>query len=475
MLYYMASFKNEKEYKSFKCNKYKQFCKENDFPLEKKNKEELYEHYKNNSTIVMNNQGNFIVKQNDIKIENNLPITKVPKPIIYQGDVLHEIKKINDQTIDTIITSPPYWGQRDYDDDNQWGNESDIEFYIDNMIKWANECKRVLKNEGTLFLNIGDKYGKKSLLMIPERLCIKMIENGWILRNKIVWYKPNHQPSGVKDRFTNTWEYIYFFTKDSGKYFNYKYYQNIDSIRIQHKGQSNKLNEQFPDILSIEEYNDGDYHNKILEYNSSKNYSGKYKNQESINIGGSAGGRKSKGISYSKQRKHEITQTEKLTIIRYLKKYNKEWKSSNSGESLDKLMGYKDKAGHWFREDPGGSLPLPSDWVKLKEIFKFDDKYDDIMTTEHYVLQSVKNNPKGKNPGDMWEISLKHSKEKHFAQFPLELPDKIIQAFCPKDGVVLDTFAGSGTTGLAAIKNNVKSIMIELNPEFCKLMETRFK
>ena len=87
----------------------------------------------------------------------------------------------------------------------------------------------------------------------------------------------------------------------------------------------------------------------------------------------------------------------------------------------------------------------------------------------------ITNNPKGKNPGDMWEISLKHSKEKHFAQFPLELPDKIIQAFCPKDGVVLDTFAGSGTTGLAAIKNNVKSIMIELNPEFCKLMETRFK
>ena len=74
----------------------------------------------------------------------------------------------------------------------------------------------------------------------------------------------------------------------------------------------------------------------------------------------------------------------------------------------------------------------------------------------------------------MWEIPLAHSKVKHFAQFPLELPDKIIKSFCHKDGIVLDTFAGSGTTGLAAIKNNVKSIMIELNPEFCELMKGRF-
>jgi len=74
----------------------------------------------------------------------------------------------------------------------------------------------------------------------------------------------------------------------------------------------------------------------------------------------------------------------------------------------------------------------------------------------------------------MWSISLKHSKEKHFAQFPLELPRKIIQAFCPKDGIVLDPFGGSGTTGIAAQQLHRKSIMVELNPEFCSLMKARF-
>ena len=395
-------------------------------------------------------------------------------PNISNGDVILELKKLDDASIDTIITSPPYWGQRDYDNDDQWGNETEMKSYINRMVDWANECKRVLKNEGTLFLNIGDKYGKKSLNMIPERLCIAMTDNGWLLRNKIIWYKPNHQPSGVKDRFVNTWEYIYFFSKDSGKYFTYKYFQNIDAIRIQHKGQCTpSKTHDFPDELSIADYDNGNYEKKVEDYNNKKNYSGKYKNQ-SKNIGGSAGGRKSKGLYYSRQRKSTIIPSKKKEVHMYLKKYFKSWKTENKGTSIDDLLGYKDKAGHWFRLDNGGSLPLPEDWKRLKNILKFDDTYDELMTTEHYILQSVKNNPKGKNPGDMWEISLKHSKEKHFAQFPLELPDKIIKAFCPKDGVVLDPFAGSGTTGLAAMKNQVKSIMIELNSEFCDIMKKRF-
>ena len=393
-------------------------------------------------------------------------------PVILQGDVIEQMKGLNNDSVDCIITSPPYWGQRDYDNDSQWGNEETIQNYLDNMIKWANECKRVLKNEGTLFLNIGDKYGKKSLQMIPEKLCIKMCDNGWVLRNKIIWYKPNHCPSGVKDRFVNTWEYIYFFSKDSGKYFNYKYYQNIDSIRINHKTVENTQGD-FPSKLSIEEYINEGYDKKINDYNTQKNYKGKYQDQTK-NIGGSAGGRKSKGISYSKQRKADIQPSLKIEIHRYLKLYFKEWQKTKPEKTIDELLGYKHKSGHWLREDPGGSLPLPDDWIKLKPILNFDDMYDTLMTEEHYVLQSVKNNPKGKNPGDMWSINLQHSKEKHFAQFPIELPKKIIQAFCPENGLVVDTFAGSGTTGLAAKELNRKSIMIELNPIFCSLMEKRF-
>jgi DNA modification methylase len=395
------------------------------------------------------------------------------KPKIINGDTVDIMKTLDNESIDTIITSPPYWDQRDYENKNQWGNESNIDEYIQNMSKWASECRRILKNEGTLFLNIGDKYSKKSLLMIPERLCLEMLKNGWVLRNKIIWYKPNHQPSGVKDRFTNTWEYIYFFTKDSGKYYNYKYYQNIDVLRIKPKTVEKKL-DGFPETLSIEEYINDNYETKIKTYNDNKTYNGKYNNQTK-NIGGSAGGRKSKnGISYTKKRIHEITPYLKSKIHKYLKLYYNEWKKSKNSQTIDQILGYKDKAGHWFREDPGGSLPLPDDWIKLKNILNFDDKYDDIMTNQHYVLNNVKNNPKGKNPGDMWNISLKHSKEKHFAAFPPELPEKIIDGFCPPDGIVLDTFAGSGTTGVAAMNKKVKSIMIELNPEYCGIMEKRF-
>ncbi len=398
------------------------------------------------------------------------------KPIVLQGDVIEKLQLLDDEMIDTIITSPPYWDQRDYDNENQWGNEETLEAYIERMILWANECKRVLKNEGTMFLNIGDKYNnKKSLLMIPEILCIEMLKNGWILRNKIVWYKPNHQPSGVKDRFTNTWEYIYFFSKDSGKYFSYKYYQNIDSLRIKTKTEKvEKKNDDFPETLSIQQYIDGNYEEKVKLYNEKKNYNGKYKDQTK-NIGGSAGGRNSKnGISYTKKRIYKITPSEKTAIHRYLKSYFSEWKKQKHKETIDQILGYKDKSGHWFREDPGGSLPLPEDWIKLKSILNYDDKYDKIMMDEHYVLNKVKNNPKGKNPGDMWSISLQHSKEKHFAAFPLELPEKIIDGFCPHNGIVLDTFAGSGTTGIASMKKNIKSIMIELNPEFCEIMNKRF-
>jgi len=446
----------------------------------------LNEHFDNDIKNVKGTKLNEI-ENLDTKIKNELIKMKMNYmkhiPTILQGDVIEKMKDLADESIDLIVTSPPYWGQRDYDDDDQWGSEELIQGYLDNMMKWSNECLRTLKNEGTLFLNIGDKYDKKSLQMIPERLCIQMCDNGWVLRNKIIWYKPNHQPSGVKDRFVNTWEYIYFFNKDSGKYFNYKYYQNIDCLRINHKDQKPVEDKpEFPNTLSTEEYTEGGYEAKIKEHNEKKDYKGKYKNQ-TVNIGGSAGGRKSKGISYSKQRKAELTPSKKVEIHRYLKQSHKLWKDTKPEQGIDEVLGYKDKSGHWFREDPGGSLPVPGDWLKLKDILNFDESYDEFMTTQHYILQNVKNNPKGKNPGDLWtdlwdsdlwQISLQHSKEKHFAQFPLELPKKIIKAFCPSDGIVLDPFGGSGTTGLAAQELHRKSIMIELNPEFCSLMEKRF-
>ncbi len=143
-------------------------------------------------------------------------------------------------------------------------------------------------------------------------------------------------------------------------------------------------------------------------------------------------------------------------------------------------MGYRDTAGHWFRKDTGswgkgGSIPLPSDWLKLKEILKFDDLYDRWVTETHLVLQTVKPHPKGKNPGDVWSIKLQPLPEAHFATFPEELVRKCILAGCPPGGVVLDPFAGSGTTGKVAQDLGRKAILIELVPEFLEIIKKRCK
>ena len=100
------------------------------------------------------------------------------------------------------------------------------------------------------------------------------------------------------------------------------------------------------------------------------------------------------------QRKNEVDSFE---ICSYLKEWKK--KKKISSKEVDKIFGYKDTAGHWFRTDEcGRSVPSPNDWVKLKEILGFDNKYDKIMTEVHYVLQTIRKHPKGKNPGDYLEM-----------------------------------------------------------------------
>ena len=267
---------------------------------------------------------------------------------IHTGDCVNVMKNMEGKSIDLIITSPPYWGQRDYKNNAQWGNESDVKDYIKNMIEWAKECHRVLKDTGCLFLNIGDKYSKKGLKLIPERIAIAMSDNGWILRNNIIWYKPNHMPTSVKDRFCNTYEYVYFFVKDSGKYFNYDYYSNIDVLRIAPKEKPKKS--EWPLTISIKDY-ENVWKKKVIEFNEKKKkkYKGKFKN-EKINMGKSPGARASKGISYSLQRVTKLTKKNSLMINKFIIPYYK--KSKKTTSDIDKEFGYKDTASHWMRKDP---------------------------------------------------------------------------------------------------------------------------
>jgi site-specific DNA-methyltransferase (cytosine-N4-specific) len=140
------------------------------------------------------------------------------KDIILNGDVYASLNYLKDNSITAAITSPPYWKQRDYKIKNQIGQEKTVEEYIGKLVTIYNELYKKMRNDGIFFLNIGDKYintyGKSYLLQIPYRLVYHMVKNGWYLEDIIIWYKTNHMPSSVKDRFTNTYEPIFVLAKN---------------------------------------------------------------------------------------------------------------------------------------------------------------------------------------------------------------------------------------------------------------------
>jgi DNA modification methylase len=182
-----------------------------------------------------------------LKQNSHKPIEKFINKIIC-GDSLKVLKTIPDESIDCIVTSPPYWALRDYGVAGQIGLESTIEEYLDKLLVVFDEAKRVLKPSGTCWVNFGDTYANKtkggyrkkmqgnmynrltkratftklkaqlsippkSLCMIPSRFAVRMIERGWILRNEIIWHKPNAMPTSVKDRFSVDFEKLFFFVK----------------------------------------------------------------------------------------------------------------------------------------------------------------------------------------------------------------------------------------------------------------------
>jgi len=303
---------------------------------------------------------------------------------IYKGKALEVLKTFTNECVDCVVTSPPYWSLRDYGVPGQLGLEPTFQEYVNKLCGIFSEVHRVLKKGGTCWVNMGDTYGgswgnygkrlgkqrqkeckryerkgslpqdfkppttnilKKSLTLIPQRFAIKMTDNGWILRNTIIWQKPNAMPQSAKDRFTNDFEYLYFFVK------NRKYY----------------FEQQF------EPY------------------------------------------------------TEPL----------KRW----GGDTLE-----ADK-----------DIPIAS-----PESYKWA-----------YRERKLRPNPNGKNKRTVWNISTVSSPELHFATFPKELIRTPIKAGCPKGGIVLDPFLGSGTTAIVALEEDCNYIGIEINPEYIEIANKR--
>ncbi len=343
---------------------------------------------------------------------------------ILQGDVIEKLKELPNECIDTVITSPPYWGLRDYGVPGQWGLEPSFHTYLEHMQQFMNEIRRVLKNTGSVWINLGDtyassggpsrhfgygdpKYGGKNIIKheepqsfdqgleaksrigMPERFYIQCIDNGWIARNHIPWYKPNAMPSSVKDRFTNKWESIFFFVK------NKTYYFDLDSVRQKRTSGARYK----PFAIHVREFNKGKTQLKFGETDRaripSKNELPKYKRDG--------------------------------TKIR-------KW-SDVKGQTIQTMA--KNHSGIY--DENGNNL----------------------------------NNPNGKNPGDVFFINPQPFTKAHFATFPFELPAKIISCACPPGGLVLDPFFGAGTVGLAAEKLGRQWIGIELNEEYIKIARAR--
>lgn len=138
-----------------------------------------------------------------------------------QGDAIDALKKLADGSVHCCVTSPPYWRQRDYEHDRQIGGEKQKKWdYLLSLVEVFREVKRVLRDDGTLWLNIGDTYDKKSPALIPHLLSQGMQHDaGWTLRQSIIWAKPSPMPESVRNRCTRSHEHVLLFTKGGGYYF----------------------------------------------------------------------------------------------------------------------------------------------------------------------------------------------------------------------------------------------------------------
>jgi site-specific DNA-methyltransferase (adenine-specific) len=180
---------------------------------------------------------------------------------LIQGDCLKALKMFDHESVDCIVTSPPYWGLRDYGVDGQLGCESTFGEYLGKLCDIFDEVKRTLTNTGTCWVNLGDTYAslsggnigatakvgstklgvqrrgittevpEKSLCMIPFRFAIEMVDRGWILRNTMIWHKPNAMPSSVTDRFTVDFEYLFLFVKSKRYMFQRQSEDAVDTAR----------------------------------------------------------------------------------------------------------------------------------------------------------------------------------------------------------------------------------------------------
>ncbi len=351
---------------------------------------------------------------------------------IYMGDALEVLKTLSDNSVDCGVTSPPYYGLRDYGVDGQLGLEATPEEFIKAMVAVFREFRRVLKPEGTLWVNIGDSYagsGKgaahypdtvkgtkqatnkgtvdqqnipgayaggelksKDLIGIPWMLAFALRADGWYLRQDIIWSKPNPMPESVTDRCTKSHEYIFLLSKSEHYYYDHEI--------IKEKCVQDEMANGFR--------------------------GGAYCNNETFD--NTAGGKRKNKGNY---------------------KVPTGWDTEEGAHGTIHRSGRTRYGGNKYTSNPEQFYR-----TKSGNVYEPREK---------------------KNKRSVWTVATKGFKEAHFATFPEELITPCILAGCPQGGVVMDMFFGSGTTGLAAVRNFRNFIGIEINSEYKKMAERRLQ
>jgi DNA modification methylase len=382
---------------------------------------------------------------------------------IHERDALAGLGELDAESVDCVMTSPPYWLTRDYGiPPSQWadgtkvvlGLEPRCEDYVAHLLEIMQAIERVLKPNGTVWINLGDSYGgqsttannvrhargdssllpddisympakahiggrwSKCLMGVPERFVLGMFERGWILRNRIVWHKPNHMPSSVKDRFASSWEHLLFFVKQR------RYHFDLDAVREPHLSLK-----QRPALADAKKPR-------------SQRISPHPKGVQLPPNPGEFQSLHSKGRNPGDYW-HIPPETRTLGALL-------------GSQGVVKVPGGSGWTGHV----PGGQARI---------VRENDPRW---LT------------PEGKNPGDCWDIATRGGLRElagspldgfrgHFAIFPEKLCERPILAGCPPDGLVLDPFCGSGTTCVVAKRLGRRFIGFELKPEYVRLAKQR--
>ena len=335
--------------------------------------------------------------------------------LLLEGECLHILKKMPSESINCVITSPPYWNQRKYKYSSKnlpnkyipIGEESDYRDYVSRLRKISAEIKRVLKKDGSFWLNLGDKYNNKNLLGMPWRVALAMQEDGWILRNDIIWDQMKGTQS-AKDRLRDIYEHIFHFVK------NKKYYYDHQKIRI-----------------------------KPIE---------RAKNKNGIMV--SATG--VSGVKYKQQimNSERLSNSEKKNALKALEETINEMRR---GEVIDFRMTIRGQQRIYHSDNK-----------------KISGRAKDLKTKGFFFLKMKSN---GYLPSDIWRIvpEAKWRKDTHYAVFPEDLLLNPILATCPENGIVLDPFSGIGSTVATAIKLGRRGVGIELSSHYHKIAQKRMK